>query len=93
VTGINGFEMFVRGGDITGYWFSVAELRMALEGMPMVEYRYLVMPSQQLPGSSLFPVKFNQSEMEFMINLGKQDALSVIQEGSGVAFKKVLNVF
>jgi len=47
---------------------------------PDVDYRYIVFPSVNMPGG-IVPLDFNQTNLEWEVQLGKNDTAKVINEG------------
>jgi len=79
----NGLQMYFRGQDITAWRKATFIWNFTAEAFPNVNFRYFVIPSHILPDETL-PLDFKPVNMEYMINLGIQDALTAMKEGEGV---------
>ena len=84
-------DHYFRSREINGFYNYMNDFRSGEDMFPDVEYRFLIHPSETLPGGML-PLDFSQEAIEGCFAVGKKDALSAVQLGSG-GYGKVLLEF
>jgi len=83
-TQFKSLQMLYRYIQIARYYGAMDGLTRAIFAYPKANFRYVVGPSTKLPHHWKNPLAMNSEDMQEMFNLGKQDALNVIQQGPGV---------
>ncbi len=84
----NGYQMYTRGNDISQWRKATFGYTFTKQSYPDVNWRYFIIPSQKLPNQAI-PLDFKAENLDFMINLGSQDALTAMSEGAGVSAERV----
>jgi Patatin-like phospholipase len=74
--------VFSRVNQINSYYGGIWYYNQAQEAYPDVNFRYVIIPTQDMPGNPIVPLNFDQSVLEEEIQLGKTDAANVIKKGS-----------
>jgi hypothetical protein len=83
------FSILSRAFTILSYYSSLNLLIEAEAEFPDINFRYTVAPTQALP-SFVIPLGFDHDQITQMIDIGRQDALDVLQKGPGVAHKEFM---
>ncbi|CAG9329564.1 unnamed protein product [Blepharisma stoltei] len=79
-TNMTTLDVLKRVHDINGYDGQMWFYYNAMAAWPDVNYRYVVFPSVNMPGG-IVPLDFNQTNLEWEVQLGKNDTEKVISEG------------
>jgi len=88
---LNSYQIYSRHIEIHSFASATRAYSYAVEAFPSVNFRYVMIASQHLPHQSL-PLDFKPKHIEFMLNLGYQDAITALDEGPGVSAEKVYNL-
>lgn len=54
-----------------------------------INFRYTIVPTTIFPNEN-DPLRFKSENVKLMIEMGKQDALSIIEKGSGIAHAQII---
>jgi hypothetical protein len=57
-------------------WFAYA----AMQAYPDINFRYTIIPSQNMPRGGLLPLDFNRTSLEAEIALGQKDVAKIVSE-------------
>jgi len=87
----NSFQIYQRQKSIHQFGSSTRAYATGRDAYPDVNFRYVMIASQRLPDENL-PLDFKQKNIQFMLNLGVQDAISALKEGPGVSAKRVYDL-
>jgi len=74
-------DMIYRMQDLNAYRKALDDLIHELSDYPLIKFRHIVWPSQQLPGG-IHLLDFDPKELAFMIELGEKDCKKQMQAGS-----------
>jgi len=85
----NTIMMLMRYLELSWFKSQVIGLISLKYNFPNVVFRYVLAPTQPTPNNML-PVKFDQTDIDYMINLGYADALTAIQKGEGVSMDEFM---
>jgi len=74
------YEVKTRASDISSYdsamWYAYA----AMQAYPDINFRYTIIPSQNMPRGGLIPLDFNSTSLEAEIALGQSDVARILGE-------------
>lgn len=74
------YEVTTRASDIRSYdsamWFAYT----AMQAYPEIDFRYTIIPSQNMPRGGLLPLDFNRTDLEAEIALGQKDVSKIVSE-------------
>eukprot|EP01017_Pseudomicrothorax_dubius_P001444 TRINITY_DN0_c487_g1_i4.p1 TRINITY_DN0_c487_g1~~TRINITY_DN0_c487_g1_i4.p1 ORF type:complete len:202 (+),score=70.75 TRINITY_DN0_c487_g1_i4:2-607(+) len=78
VSNANTLDMVSRYRELNSYRKSLTDLLHELEDYKTVNFRYIITPSETLPGK-LVPLDFAKEDLAFMINTGIKDAEAIVK--------------
>jgi len=81
-------QILARYSQILSYTAGVRAYEYAIENYPDVNFRYVMIASQKLPNQDI-PLDFNPKNIEFMLNLGIQDAKEALEQGPELGKKRI----
>lgn len=76
-TNMTTLDVFTRVRQIHNYDSQMWFYYNAVSAYPKVNYRYIIFPSAYMPGGEV-PLVFNQTVLEFEVQLGKNDTANII---------------
>jgi hypothetical protein len=79
----NTLSHFQRGREIGSFYNYMSDYRSSQQMFPDVDYRYLIHPSESLPGGFL-PLDFGRSAVDGCFEVGRKDAENAVKLGHGV---------
>jgi len=74
-------DVYKRIAEIAYYDAKMKNYYSAMTAWPDVNFRYAIFPSVQMPGGFIEPLNFNQTILEWEVQLGKNDTANIIQKG------------
>jgi len=77
-TNMTTFDVFRRVKEVKDYDGQMWFYYNAITAWPKVNYRYIIFPSQAMPGGPGVPLDFNQTVLVNEVALGKSDTLNVL---------------
>lgn len=79
---------FMRYRDIKSFNSGLEDITLFARAYPDVNFRYFFMPSEPLT-SGLDELKFEKEVLQKMIDVGKKDVLTVLNQTQGETFEKL----
>lgn len=73
-------EVKTRASDISSYDSAMWYAYTAMQAYPEVNFRYTIIPSQNMPRGGLLPLVFNRTDLEAEIALGESDVARILEE-------------
>jgi len=89
ITKITPVSAYFRADEATLFSAAIGTFEEAQIYFPAIEIRYVVWPTQELPGGEGI-YSFTHKEISRMIEIGQEDAKNVIKKGSGVNIQEAI---
>jgi len=82
-------DNFLRYKEIKDYYHSTNAIVENMRSHPSVNYRYWFMPSKPLTSGLIGELTFNHTVINYMIEVGKEDARHMLGLGEGHGFERL----
>jgi len=82
-------DNYMRYKEIKDYYHSTNAIVENMRSHPSVNYRYWFMPSKPLTSGLVGELTFNHTVIEYMIEVGKEDARHMLGLGEGQGFERL----